>query len=76
MGKQLIGTSLGGLPEILNEELGHMQFAAGSAKALAERITSVWNSREKSLADGARIRSDYLTRFTQEVHLREYLRNV
>lgn len=76
MGTPLIGSDLGGLPEILNTQSGHLEFRAKDVEGLAKCILSMWNSRKESAARSSRVRTDYDTRFTPEIHLTEYLEKI
>ena len=46
-GTPVIGADIGGIPELIQEDVTGELFKSGSMEALKEKIQVVWNSREK-----------------------------
>jgi glycosyltransferase involved in cell wall biosynthesis len=73
MGIPVIGSDIGGIPEIVGPASGSMVFPPGDAAKLAEMITSFW-TRRSELPELRRLaRKAYSDRFSPEANIRQYL---
>ena len=70
----VVGTNLGGLPEMLTKDSGSMLVQSGSANDLAEAIEWIWSHPDDCRAMGRMARATYETRFSPGVHVKEYLK--
>jgi glycosyltransferase involved in cell wall biosynthesis len=73
MGIPALGSNLGGLPEILNEESGSVVFEARNPDNLARVFGLLWKQREKLPEMGTRARRAYENHFSPSVHMSKYL---
>ena len=76
MGLPVIGTDVGGIPEILGPESGSVLVPPGSPARLAEEIVNFWNSRGRLSERHAKARATYESFYSPEAHLEAYLRIV
>jgi glycosyltransferase involved in cell wall biosynthesis len=74
LGVPIIGSNIGGLPEMIGHEAGSEIFEPGDEARLSELITSLWNQRSTLGERSRRARRTYELRFTPEIHLVEYIR--
>ncbi|MBM3307102.1 MAG: glycosyltransferase family 4 protein [Candidatus Eisenbacteria bacterium] len=56
LGKAVVGSDIGGIPELLGGEAGVL-FPAGDREALAERLRSLWGDRPRAAEMGRRARA-------------------
>lgn len=73
MGIPVIGSNLGGLPEILQPGSGCVLFPAGIAEQLSQEIVTLWNNREDLPKTRRMARATYEARFSPDIHIREYM---
>jgi len=73
-GIPVLGSDLGGLPEILGPDSGSMTFKGGDADDLPNHLVMLWEKREQLSAMSKRAREAYEKRFSPEVHLAQYLK--
>jgi glycosyltransferase involved in cell wall biosynthesis len=71
-GIPVIGSNMGGLPEILTKESGSLVYHSGDVGALAECIESMWNGHHLVEESGRKARNEYLAKFTPEAHIKTY----
>jgi len=76
LGVPIIGSNIGGLPEMIGPETGSEIFEPGDEARLSELIISLWNRRSTLEERCRRARRTYELRFTPEIHLAEYIRLV
>ena len=76
MGFSLIGTDVGGIPEILGPESGSVLVPPGSPTRLAEEIVNFWNNRGMLSEHRGKTRAAYDSFYSPEAHLKAYLRIV
>jgi len=76
MGFPLIGTDVGGIPEILGPESGSVLVPPGSPTRLAEEIVNFWNNRGMLSEHRGKARAAYDSFYSPEAHLKAYLRIV
>lgn len=74
MGIPVIGSRIGGLPEILGPESGSTLVPSGNSVRLGEEIVSLWNQRMNLSERSAKARAAYELLYSPEVHLKEYTR--
>jgi glycosyltransferase involved in cell wall biosynthesis len=55
-GKAVIGSSMGGIPELIVDGETGLIFSAGDADELAEALAALWNDRERSVRMGKEAR--------------------
>jgi glycosyltransferase involved in cell wall biosynthesis len=73
MGIPVIGSDIGGLPEIVRPENGSSLFPPGDAVRLAEEIVGLWNSRGSLGERSKKARAAYEASYSPEAHLRSYM---
>lgn len=76
LGVPIIGSDQGGIPEIISPESGSRIYPAGDRGALSGMLTSVWEDRAVLDSLGEKARRTYESRFSPDIHIREYLRIV
>ena len=76
MGTPVIGSNIGGLPEILEEDSGSLLFKAGDYEELAEILSREWNRIENTLELRARARRAYEAKFSPQVFIKEYEKTI
>ncbi len=72
-GIPVIGSDIGGLPEMLRPESGSIVFPPGDASRLAEIIVDLWGQNDRLREMGRNARLAYERNYLPEVHLRNYL---
>ena len=75
-GVPVIGSDIGGLPEILHARSGSFTFKPGDSSDLASEIIHAWSHRDKLDSNSNAARRYYEENFSPEKHIREYLRLV
>ena len=73
-GVPVVGTTCGGLPEMLTPDSGSILFEAGHIGELSEILASIWHNRSEIDERGARARKTYETRFSPGIHITEYMK--
>jgi len=76
MGIPVLGSNLGGLPEILKPEYGGAVFEGGDSRSIALSISKLWDQRGTLDERSARARRAYEQHFSPGVYLRRYLEEV
>jgi len=70
MGRAVIGASIGGIPELIEDEVDGLIFESGNADALAERMWQLWTNpvrrREMGMAGRMKIQTEYTPRLNYE----------
>ena len=74
-GKPVIGASMGGIPEMIDDEKTGMLFKMGDAEQLAECIENLWKDKSLRLQMGCAAREKVERKFSAEAHY-EQLMNV
>jgi len=72
-GKPVIGSNLGGITELLTEDVG-MLFEPGNAYPIAEAIDEIWNDEPGLRKMGMNARKIALTKFSPKNHLDKVLK--
>ncbi len=72
----VIGSRVGGIPEILDEGSGSTLFAPGDVAELSATLGSLWDNRESLKELGRKARGAYERGFTPSAHLKNYLRMI
>jgi len=75
-GVPVIGSDIGGLPEILGPESGSVVFPPGDVNRLAEIMRNLWNQKGNLTELGRLARTTYERDFHPSVHLKKYMRIV
>jgi len=73
MGIPVLGSNLGGLPEILGPESGSMFFKGGSVESLETSLRQLWDRRADLAIRGKKARDCYEEKYSPDIHVREYL---
>lgn len=68
MGKPVIASTLGGMPELVDHEENGLHFPPGDVDALTERIRALWADPARCRAMGARAREKAEREFSPEAH--------
>ena len=71
-GKPVIGTNLGGIPELVSEDVGIL-VPPGDVDALAEAISTLWHNEPAVLKMGRNARALAEEKFTTQKHLEKIL---
>jgi glycosyltransferase involved in cell wall biosynthesis len=69
----VLGSRIGGLPEILNEESGSRTFEAEDIRDLSDKLIQLWTEKDKLNQMSKQARNAYLDKFTPERHINRYL---
>ncbi len=72
-GVPVVGSNIGGLPEILGPETGSKIFSPGDTLKLAEIIKDLWSQRDRLPDLGRLARKTYERNFHPDVHLKRYM---
>jgi len=72
-GVPLIGSDLGGLPEMLTSESGSMVFKGGESDQLAQRLIKAWTGSDRLSEMRRMARRAYEDNYAPEVHISQYL---
>lgn len=67
-GKPVIGADIGGIPELIENNVDGFTFPPGNSKKLAERIQWIWKNRDKAQDMGMSGRIKVEKHFNAEVH--------
>lgn len=68
MGKPVIASTMGGMPELVDDGDNGLHFKPGDADALAEKIKLLWHDRGLGMKMGRAARAKALAEFSPEVH--------
>jgi glycosyltransferase involved in cell wall biosynthesis len=74
LGKPVIGSRIGGIPELIQDWKTGLTFEAGNAAALREKINLVINNKDKMVQMGMFARSFVEKEFSQDVHYERLMR--
>ena len=72
----VVASSIGGLPEIVNDESGSILFQAGSEKMMAEAMAKLWQERERLGEMGIRARRAFENLYGAGSYIRAYLESI
>lgn len=72
-GIPVIGSKIGGIPEILNSESGSAVFEPGNADELADNLENVWHKIGDFETLSRKARNAYETQFAPSIHMRRYM---
>ncbi len=75
-GVPVVGSDIGGIPEIVGPESGSRLFKPRDVDALAKVLVDMWSDRDSITMMRKKARSAYESRFRPEAHMREYIRIV
>ena len=67
-GKPVIGSNIGGIPELINENIDGFTFQPGNSDELSEKIQWVWDNRSKTKEMGLQGRKKVEEKFNAEMH--------
>jgi len=67
-GKPVIGSDIGGIPELIEEDVDGFIFQPGDANELSEKIQWVWSNRDKAKEMGMQGRKKMEKKFNAEAH--------
>jgi glycosyltransferase involved in cell wall biosynthesis len=67
-GKPVVGSNIGGIPELVSDGESGLIFEPGDADGFAERILTLWNDRGLAMEMGKAARNRVETRFGPAVH--------
>lgn len=76
MGIPLLGSDIGGLPEILTPGSGSILVPPGNSVRLADEIVNLWNNREGLRERSAKARATYESLYSPIAHIKAYLKIV
>jgi len=68
MGKAVIGSRIGGIPELVDDAQDGILVTPGDSEALAERMNWMWNHRSEVAEMGIRGREKVVRRFNAQTH--------
>ena len=74
LGVPVLASDAGGLPEIVDSELGSMIFKAGDISSLTDCIASLWQNRAHLGEMKRKAREAYVNRFSPALHIAQYLK--
>lgn len=74
LGIPVVGSDMGGIPEIVGPDSGSRVFRGGDATALAETLVHLWDHRGEMSRFGDQARKAYDTLYRPEIHLTEYMK--
>ena len=73
LGIPIIGSRIGGIPEILGKESGSTTFEAGNIVELSQKISDCWTERKGQSEARRMTRRHYETHFSPDIHVSDYL---
>ncbi len=73
MGMPVIGSDMGGLPEILHPDTGSILFRAGDAEQLSRGIAALWDEKGTLSKRRQMARAAHAAKFSPEVHIPAYM---
>ncbi len=73
MGKPVIGSRIGGVPELINEGVDGLTFEPGNAEDLCAKMMELWNAPEKRKSMGKAGRVKVERDYNPEVHYEQLL---
>jgi glycosyltransferase involved in cell wall biosynthesis len=71
LGKPVIGSAIGGIPELIDPSVDGLTFAPGDHENLASQMRILWNNRDARKEMGHEGRKKIARNFTPERHYRE-----
>ena len=74
IGTPVIGSDIGGLPEIVNLQPRPMTFEAGNLDSLSKALVSTWQNQDSLPRLRRGVKEAFLSNFSPKVHVDEYLR--
>lgn len=73
MGKPVIGARIGGIPELINEDIDGFTFEAGNVDELTEKLSLLWDDPEKRTRMGKNGREKVVKEYTPERHYKQLI---
>lgn len=73
MGIPVIGSNIGGIPELVGEQSGSLLFRAGDKQSLADALVTLWNRRTGLRQMRIKARRFYESEFSPDTHVSRYL---
>ena len=73
-GVPVLGTSLGGLPEMLSPESGSIIVEPGNPRAIGDTLAMLWDDRKYLHRRGQMARKTYDERFSPQAHITAYMK--
>jgi glycosyltransferase involved in cell wall biosynthesis len=73
MGKAVIGSRIGGIPELLDEGIDGLTFIPGDAQSLADQMSILWKDKPNRQAMGKRGRDKVVNDFNPDKHYQQLL---
>lgn len=74
MGIPVIGSRIGGLPEILGPDSGSVLVPPGDSASLARELVALWDSRGDLLNRSRKARTAYESSYSPKAHIAGYMR--
>jgi glycosyltransferase involved in cell wall biosynthesis len=74
LGKPIIGSEIGGIPELVQEDVNGYLFKYGDSEDLAEKINKLYYDDEKLKKMGMESRRLVETKYTDEVYYNEIMK--
>jgi len=74
LGIPVVASDIGGLPEMVTRESGSTVFPPGDVNELARILVDLWQTRDSLKEKRRKARIAYETRFTPDIHIKNYLR--
>lgn len=72
-GTPVIGSRIGGVPDMISSDRNGLLVEAGDPRALAEALLAAWRQKDLMEAFGREARATVLSQFTPEIQARRYL---
>jgi len=72
-GKPVIGSDIGGIPELINETIDGFTFQPGDSGELSEKIKWIWSNRDKAKKMGLQGRKKVEEKFNAESHYKRLM---
>ncbi|MFK5894401.1 MAG: glycosyltransferase family 4 protein, partial [Pseudomonadota bacterium] len=68
LGKAVIGSKIGGIPELINENIDGFTFEPGNAESLADKMKILWSDKSKRKEMGRMGRDKIVKDFNPDKH--------
>jgi glycosyltransferase involved in cell wall biosynthesis len=73
LGKPVIGSAVGGIPELIDDGENGLLFTMGDERDLREKIKMLMNDSKLASRMGSRAREKVLSQYSREVHYRKVM---